>query len=447
MYRPADIQSGLLNLWGWRQHINTSEFTIANSLTVSSSGQFYQDVHPLLTLDNLKAIAPDFDNLVYPDWAAGTQYRIGDTVTYQTNTYRAVLDNIGTAPATNPAAWENFEGFSDWLETKTKASILKAIRTFWDEKMAEKTAKNILESKTLFNGAGRITDLVPAGTNLVGMELIPIRANGVTTKLEKIGLQMTGQGNVKMFLMHSSRRDPVQIFDFNRIRDGGMQWFDLSDIYLPYLGTDTDAGGSWYLVYKQEDLQPGVQAVNRSKDWSKKPCSTCDADEVASYNLWSKYLEVYPFKTSAFQTNEDGDFDGDFNGDFATVGIEMWDISKNLYTLSTNYGINIQLSIECDLTDVIIEQKKAFQSVVGLQVAADMLREFAYNPNFKIGRAQQNFSRLEILYELDGDSQSVKKSGLRHDLDTAMKAIKIDATSLSRVCFPCGKKGLRYRTV
>jgi hypothetical protein len=447
MYRPEEIKAGLLNLWGWRQHHDTNDFTIANSLTESSTGQYYQEVHPLVTLDNIKSIAPDFSNITYPNWSENTQYRKGDRVTFETKTYRALIDNLATEPETNPSAWERFDAFSEWLEQKTEASILKAIRSFWDEKMVEKTAKNILESKTLFNGTGRITDLIPTGENLVGFELVPIRANGITTKIEKVGLQMTGQGNVRMYLMHSSRRDPIKIFDFNRIRNGSIQWFDVEDLFLPYVSDEVDAGGSWYLVYKQADLQEGVQAVSKDKDWSKRPCATCDYDEVSSYNAWSKYLEVHPFKTSAFQTNEDGDFDGDFNGDFASVGIELWDVSKNLYTYTTNYGINLQVSIECDITDVIIQQKKAFQNIVGLQVAVDMIREFTYNPNFRIGRAQQNFSRMELLYELDGDSQSYKKSGLVHALSNAMKAVKLDVNSLSRVCFPCNNRGVRFKTV
>ena len=125
----------------------------------------------------------------------------------------------------------------------------------------------------------------------------------------------------------------------------------------------------------------------------------------------------------------------------------MWDVANNLYTYTSNYGINLQLTISCDLTDIIVQQKKLFQNIIGLQVAVDMLREFAYNPSFNIGRTQQNFSRNEILYELDGDSQGYKKSGLMYELSKALQAVDIDTTDLSRVCLPCRNKGVKYRTV
>lgn len=434
MYRPAELKTGLLHLWGWKQHHDVSEFTISDSLTQSETGQYFQEVHPMMTLQNIKSIAPNFDLITYPAWVNTTQYRVGDRVTDDNKSYRAKLANTGKTPETNPTEWERFDPFSEWLEQKTQGSILKAIRTFWDEKMSEKTAKNILESKALFNGTGRITDLIPGGSNLVGFELVPIRSQGITLKIEKIGLQMTGQGPVKLYLMHSSRRDPVKVITLERIRNAGMQWFDQTDLFLPYLSEDNDAGGSWYLVYRQDELGQDVQAVNRSKDWSAKPCNTCDPTETANWRVWSRYLEVHPFKTSQYELDQDSN-------------PELWDVATNLYTYTSNWGINLQISIECDITDIILEQKRAFQNIIGLQVGIDMLREMAYNPNFNIGRTQQNFSRQDIMYEIDGDSQGYKKSGLVYNFNKAMEAVKLDTTQMSKVCFPCNNKGVRYRTV
>lgn len=446
MYRPNEVSAQLKGIWGWRQNQNSDDFEIASSLTQTSTGQYFQDVHPLLTLDNIKAIAPRFSEITYPAWDQATTYQAGTKVTYNTVNYRSLSESLNAQPDANPLFWETYDTFSEWLEEKTNASILKALRRFWDEKMVDKNVKNLLENKTLFNGAGRISDLIPTGSNLVGFEIVPIRANGITTKLEKIGLQMTGQSNVRMYLMHSSRKDPIRVLDFQRIRDGGMQWFDLTDVFLPYSGPSIDAGGSWYLVYNQDELPEGVQAVNKNKDWSKKPCSTCDRQETAAYEIWSRYLEIHPFKVSDFVFGE-GDYSGDFNGDFNIQAIELWDIADNLYTYSSNWGLNLQISVECDITDILSEQKDSFQNVIGYQVGCDFIREFAYNPNFRINRSQQNFSRMELLYELDGDSQSYKKTGLVNSLNTSMEALKLDFSKMSKVCFPCNNRGLKFRSI
>lgn len=433
MYRPKDLQNGLLHLWGWRQNYDPQEFTIADSLTQTETGRYFQEVHPLLTLDNIKSIAPDFKRVTYDTWSDTIQYRQGDRVTDSDKNYRAKEANINRPPETNPTQWERFDPFSEWLEEKTKGSILKAISSFWDDKMAGKTGNNILESKAIFNGSGRITNLESKGVNLVGFEIVPIRANGVTLKIEKIGAQFTGASEIKLYLMHSSQLNPIKEITLQRTKDSSMEWFTQEDLYLPYISDGTDAGGSWYIVYDQDSIGTS-QAIYHDKDWSARPCYGCSFEETSAYNIWSQYLEFHPFKVSDFDMSPD---------------LKMWDVSKNMYTYTTNYGLNFQITLECDITNVVLEQRRTFQNIIGLQMGVDMLREMAYNPNSNINRTQQNFSysKQEILYELDGDSQGYKKSGLVWQLSQAMKAVSIDVTSISKVCFPCNNRGIRFRTV
>ena len=117
------------------------------------------------------------------------------------------------------------------------------------------------------------------------------------------------------------------------------------------------------------------------------------------------------------------------------------------YTYDNNYGLNLEVTVSCDITDFIIEQRMMFQDVIAKQVAVDMLREFAYNSNVRTNRHSINASRLDILYEVDGDSSSMKKSGLSYQLDMAFKAIKLSTSGIDRVCLPCRNNGVKYRTV
>ena len=76
-----------------------------------------------------------------------------------------------------------------------------------------------------------------------------------------------------------------------------------------------------------------------------------------------------------------------------------------------------------------------------------MLREFAYNANVRTNRHSINASRPDILYEIDGDSASLKKSGLSYQLDMAINAIKLDTSGIDKVCLPCRNNGIKYRTI
>lgn len=619
MVRANDIQDKLLHLIGWEQNYDTSDLKISDALTVSESGLYFQQIHPLLTLQNMACIAPDFKNTIFPEYNPSTHYEAGNIVKYGDKVYKAKLPNLGKWPAAHnliknasfeywrmlsddkifhgifsdsaplgfadleeiqintangkaytissdahsgnhaiavmagngeriavkncivlkPGAyrlsvfakykqidqsypersfklgvcfyesfdvkpkyvysdncilreeddkiytefsydfevpstikaypvikidrsgfllddisltelnsenkdeyWAETNPFSEWLENKTKASIQKAIIRYCNEKIAQGTYKTLCENRTLFDGTGRLVDVVKNRKNLVGFEITPVRAKGVTVKINKIGLQFTEPGEYTLYLMHSSMDAPVKIIKLNKIRKNSIEWFSLSDVYLPYQSEDNDAGGSWYLCYFQSELPEGSQAIKKDKDWSKEPCNSCSRREYLAWMAWSKYIEVHPFFV-----NEELVEATNSNSDFEKQTLHLWDVENNQYTYNNNYGLNLEITISCDITDFIIEQRMLFQDIIAKQVAVDMLREFAYNANVRTNRHSINASRPDILYEIDGDSSSMKKSGLSYQLDMAFKAIKLSTEGIDRVCLPCKNNGVKYRTV
>lgn len=434
MVRALDIQEKLLHLIGWKQNYDTSDLKISDALTVSESGLYFQQIHPLLTLQNMSCIAPDFKNTVFEEYDAEKPYSKGNIVKYESLLYKALQNSTGKQPDIESEYWVETNPFSEWLEDKTKASIQKAIARYCNEKIAQGTYKTLCENRTLFDGTGRLVDVVKNKKNLVGFEIVPVRAKGVTTKINKIGLQFTEPGEYTLYLMHSSMDVSVKVIKLNKIRKNSIEWFSLDDVYLPYQSEDNDAGGSWYLCYFQSELPEGSQAIRKDKDWSKEPCGSCSRKELLAWMAWSKYIEVHPF----FVNEELIEIDEEPH---------LWDVENNQYTYDNNYGLNLEITISCDITDFIIEQRMLFQDIIAKQVAIDMLREFAYNANVRTNRHSINASRLDILYEVDGDSSSMKKSGLSYQLDMAFKAIKLSTEGIDRVCLPCKNNGIKYRAV
>lgn len=435
MVRANDIQEKLLHLIGWEQNYDTSDLKISDALTMSESGLYFQQIHPLLTLQNMSCIAPDFKNITFPEYNSEKEYSKGNVVDYQGTQYKALQKAQGKQPDIESEYWVETNLFSEWLESKTKASIQKAIARYCNEKTVEGTNKPLCESRTLFDGTGRLVDTVKNKKNLVGFEIIPVRAKGVTTKINKICLQFTKAGEYTLYLMHSSMDAPVKIIKLNKIRDNSAEWFTVDDLYLPYQSEDNDAGGSWYLCYFQSELPEGSQAIRKNKDWSKEPCGSCSRRELLAWMAWSKYLEIHPFFVNEELINTEDE------------SLHLWDVENNQYTYDNNYGLNLEVTVSCDITDFIVEQRMMFQDVIAKQVAVDMLREFAYNSNVRTNRHSINASRLDILYEVDGDSSSMKKSGLSYQLDMAFKAIKLSTSGIDRVCLSCRNNGIKYRTV
>lgn len=439
MIRIADIQDKLLHLVGWQQG-DTTETKISSYLTESTSGMYFQQVHPLLTIANLMSVAPDYDNISSVDinaktYKKGFLYNTGDIVEYGGTYYIALQDNAVALGLYNQLdAWSEMSPFSMWLLSKTRASIVKVINRFCVEKLVSETSKTLCENKTLFDNTGRITNVVPNKKNLVGFEIVPVRSRGVTTKINRVGLHFTQPGEYTLYIMHSGSDKPVRTITVTKTTRS-FEWFRFDNLYLPYQSDYTDAGGSWFICYRQSELPENSCAIKKDKDWSKGPCRSCSRNEYMSWLAWSKFLEIHPF-----YINEEiaEDVDG---------SMFMWDVANNVYTYDNNYGINLDVSVMCDITDFIIDHKELFQDVIAKQVAVDMLRELAYNPNARTNRHILNATRGDILYELDGDSSSLKKSGLSYQLDKALEAIELSVTGLDRICLPCKSNGIKYRTI
>lgn len=455
MVRTIDIQEKLLHLIGWEQNYDTTDFKIAEELTTSESGIYFQQIHPLLTLQNLASMAPDFKSVIHPYYSADVSYFKGNIVSHESKLYKCTKQSLGNEPSATSEYWAETNPFSEWLEGKTKAGIQKAITRYCNEKAAHGAFKPLCENRTLFDGTGRLADVVKNRNCIVGFEIIPIRAKGVTTKINKIGLQFTEPGNYKLYLMHSSSDTPVKVINLTKTTKNGVQWFQVDDLYLPYQTEFTDAGGSWYLCYKQSELPSGSQAIKKDKDWSKEPCSSCSRNELIAWKAWSKYLEVHPFRIDEASVGAVGKLTNSSNisnetsivNDRVDDSMIMWDIERNMYTYDNNYGLNLEVSVGCDISDFIIEQRFLFQDVIAKQVAIDLLREFAFNANVRTNRHSINASRVDILYEIDGDSSSLKKSGLSHQLDLAFKAIDLSTQGIDRVCLPCKNNGIKYKTI
>lgn len=448
MYRLKEIQDALLHVVGWEQSFDP-EKQIAKYMTGTESGLTFQGAHPLCTMNNIIAIMPENYILQYPEWNAIISYKVGKKVRHNGRVWIANKDNVGNEPQLSdfnkdfnndfggPSNWVVYNMFSDFVEQLTRNGINKAVAQFVQDKQLNKETKTLLERRTFFDGAARLKATIDANAKLVGFEIVPVRGMGVTTRINRIGLQMVGgTGTIRLYLFHSSQVEPVRTIDVEFTNtNGGFQWFNFDNdpIYLPYMGASTDAGGSWYLCYNQNELPGDMEALNVSKDWSREPCGTCNIGSVESWRELTKYLQVSPFCIQAPE-------------DFREYP-EMFDVERIAYTNTRNYGMNCEISVECDLTQFIIEQRHLFAQVIQKQVAADVIRTMAMNPDVRVNRNQSNASRMDILYELDGNTNGVRPGGLGNDLKMAYRALSIDTQGMDRICLTCNNHGVKYRTV
>lgn len=419
MYRLRDIIESFSSLVGWKD---------TETLKDSDSGLYFQEAHPLLTLRAMRGIMPKDMMSRYPLFEIGNTYAKGDKVNYEGKCYISLVDN-NTSSITS-ADWTEYDILEDYLKGLTESGIKKVLARFIGEKVKGLETRNLVDRRTLFDGAGRKEGRNPNNGRLVGFEFNPIRSNGITTIINKIGLQFIGNvGTIKLYLFHSSQSEPIATKEVSYTSDrGGFMWFDLNEWVMPYVSDNTNAGGSWYVVYDEASLPDYMQSINFGRDWSREPCGTCNKGDAQLYRLMLKYLTISPFYVAT--KNWDG---------------MLWDIEDNVYTYGNNYGMNFMMTMACDVTDSILAEKFNFATAIQLQVATEALRALALNPEVAVNRVQYNADRDNILFELTGNGQGIR--GLNGELDRAYKVLEIDTKGLDPICMGCHNKGVRYGSI
>ena len=427
MIRINDIQNALLHLVGWEQSFDP-QHQIDDTLTETESGLYFQQAHPMVTLENIRAMMPEDYMYQYAAWNANTEYRKDAKVSHSSKVWISLENhNEWNAPADGSEYWKEYDFMSDYLRRMTLQNIAQVIQMFLTKKSLQRESKSLLERMVFFDGAGRINNTIASNGNLVGFEITPVRSLGVTAKISRVGLQMTGAvGKVKLYLFSSDERDPIQTKEVTIAKgNGSMEWFDLSDWYMR-------GSGCYYLCYNQDDLPEGMEAINVARDWSREPCGTCNRGNLEAWRELTKYLQVAPFRIKALETFEEFP--------------ELWDIEDNIYTNTHNYGLNVEVSVGCDLSDFIIKQRDIFATCVQKQMAATIIRTLAMNPEVRVNRRQSNSSREDLLYEVDGNPQG-RATGLGKELNDAYDALDLDTRGIDRICLTCKPTRVKYTHV
>lgn len=416
MLNIKSVVDSFVSLVGWK---SSNGEKLSQFVTSSETGLYYEQMHPLLTVDNVVSIMPQDYNIPATDYDDTAHYKEQDIVLYQNKYYKCTHDCSGILPTTQ-STWSETSRLSEWLEFKIRSSITKAILSFQSEKLNNGTYKTLFENRQFFLTAGRLNEFINNESKLVGFELVPARYTGVNIKIHAISLQTTSQAIVPVYIFSSECENYLDKIDLQTSTT--QQWQQI-DKYLK-------TGGSYYIVYDQRDLELlDTKAVSKSKDWSKAPCSACHKYDHTSWQILSKHLEAYPFYTI---------YDSEISN--------MWDVENNIYTYNTNYGLNIQFSVECDLSDFFIEQRTIFTDLLCNQFTVDMLQEYLYNASVRTNRHSLNASKADLTLELNGNNE-IGKTGAFYKLDKSISAISFNLSKINKLCLPCKNNGVKYLTV
>lgn len=429
MFNTSQLLDCLSGLVGFEPSYSSDFPDIDKDLTASSSGLVVgQGLHALLKQENILSVAEQFATVQVRVYDPVRTYRKGELVQVASAIYESLQDtNLNHAPAASAAYWRPSSLYSAFLRRTYNNAVLKLANRLFTEKKLSAAAKTVLGSMSLYEGVGNLSSHITKDGRVVGLKITPVNEDTAAV-LTYIGLQFTqAQNAFPLYLYHSSSDQPLQVIPIDQTKAVQFQWTKLpTEVRLSFLNDTVPGGGSYYLCYYEQDL--AGEAINKEISWTgRNVCGTCSEGIVnrQAWEKWSSMVQIQPFYVSA--------------GNIDYVGKTFWDETDVILGSNMTFGINLQLSVVCDVTRLFCQHRLAVADALSRQILVDLLSEFTFSlrDNQKVGKAA-GMAAVAL------DNQEGGQYGEAKKLENAIKALSFDLGGLSPVCLPCSGSG-RYK--
>lgn len=314
--------------------------------------------------------------------------------------------------------------FSKYLYDKRDSAIIKLINNIYTAKHLNENSRELLTEVKMYEGAGNFSELIVKTGRFVGFRLENIQKD-LALLIRSIGLQFdTLNPDFKLYVYHSSMSEPVATIAIKHNKVVSFTWFALSETDKQILSA---VEGSAYLVGYYEDDLLG-QAIKREQYFMRQPsCSSCEHLNLALYKKWSQYFSIRPFYVNSDDLKSDK---------------TKWEEDAELYIDGTNWGLNLAISVICDVSDLFCRNREIFTDALAKQITVEFLNDLLFST-----RDNQNKQKVfqAVLYAL-GDNNN---PGVKAELEKSLKAINFTTSDMNTICLPCQDDTYRinYRSV
>ena len=355
------------NLLGWKQHYDASDFQIPIALTISETGEFYQQKHPAMDLAVIRSILPR-----------------GYT-----------LDS--------------------YLQEKIKDSTAEMFNDVLQYRQVNKYGKTLLQNATLLNKLGWKNDTIVNQNRFVGFQIRLKASGGLQMTINEIGTQFEGIETFDLYLFHSSKEDFIKKIEVTT--SGGFAWkWQVERCILEAFKSEEYYGGVFVLGYYQEDLT--TMAVNYSNfDWNKGECGSCSSSRHTAWNSIAEYFHIFPLYVP--------------QGSFTKE--KMFDIQDAFFVPTQSFGLNLRLSVDCDLTQFFIDNKLHFKNLLAIKVTHKILYDMKFTQ--QTNYIEENL-KMMIIRDLEGDKETNYLNTLQQ-YNREMKAIQFNIGGINDLCLEC----------
>lgn len=367
------------NLIGWRQHTNNTEFQIDVALTSTESGEYFQQKHPALRLDIIRATIPDGLDL------------------------------------------------SEYLETKVRDASVEMFNDLIQYRQLKNLGKTLLAQAQLLNRYGWLNDKITNENRFVGYQIRLDSVTGLQAVINQIGFQFSNVENFDLYLFHSSKKEPIKVISVTTTGSGQWDWVLANEVISEFRMNETYEG-VYIIGYYQEDLTGN--AINCTDfNFDRGECGSCNQNLGVNWRNISEHFMIYPVYVP--------------NGSY--VKGEMFDLNNAFYVNNQTYGLNLRLSVVCNLTEFFIDNKFAFKNLLALKVTNMILNDMKFSQ--EINFIEENI-KMMIIRDLEGDVET-KLTNISSQYQKELQSVHFNISAINSKCLSCEDSliGLDYGSV
>lgn len=282
-------------------------------------------------------------------------------------------------------------GFNSKLSQLTSSAITSVCSAVFQDK----DHPSFIDRQLQFKNATNKINLESLPDGFVCEKICIDKKNSVAVEISRVLLDFGGTGDITLYLYNTNSIEPIKTEVVTISTD-----HQVVSLNWKLDNTDGINGGDWYIGY----YTLGLSVAPFKRDYNN-----------SSYE--SNVTHVYLEKTSVINH----------------VAPNIWDLNLN-QGMSETTGMNLDISVYYDYTDLIIQNKFLFADAINLESAIRMLNQ--YKGSFRSNKTQRiagaNLTEIEVAIEGQTSDKYQKVTGLRPSLGKQLDLInrKIDALVL-----------------
>lgn len=430
MFNPATIQTCLSGLIGFRQHYNNGYDRYDTDIAASLTGMYIDSsAHSLFTIENISACAENFSKTDVSLYSNAIIYAKGDVVKDVNIIYYSLQDtNLNHTPASSSTYWKTTNLLSAYLRRLLNGASLNLFNAVFTNRKLYEVAKTVLTDTSLYEGVGNLSRKVTKMSRFVGYRINPVYPDTVIN-ISHIGMQLdTANPSLDLYIYHSSQSNYIKKITVDISTPISFQWKELTELLSLYcISSATNTKGRFYIGYYENDLTG--QAIWKEQLWSGASCSSCNNLDMYLYKQWSKYFSIQPVYVENAWLQSDK---------------TIFNEEKIIELSNQNWGMNLKVQVNCDVSDLICRNKFAFGEALRKQLTHDLLREMAFS--LRSNQKKEKVAQMAA-YALENKENNTK--GAIKELEEVVKTVSLDLSGLSDICLPCADagNGLQYTSV